>query len=140
MSPIGRATVSQSPTDPNRLYFDFDPVAPGGRGGASVRLDPARGSASIDGVHKNTRLSRRSTGGLIADCLSRTALPKPVILEAYSVERSTAAALAAGGTGPGTLLGDMLSDAATALGGTVVRWEPIRDGSAWHLRIHIAYP
>src|SRR5262249_18063350 len=54
--------VRQSPTDANRLFFDFDAAAPGGRGGASVRLDPGQGLASIDGVHKNVNLPPRSTG------------------------------------------------------------------------------
>ena len=29
---------------------------------------------------------------------------------------------------------------AKALGGTVTRWQPVKDGTVWHLRIHIAYP
>jgi hypothetical protein len=64
--------VRQSPTDANRLFFDFDSAAPGGRGGASVRLDPAQGIASIDGVHKNINLPPRSTGGLLAEGLSQS--------------------------------------------------------------------
>jgi hypothetical protein len=67
-------------------------------------------------------------------------MPKPAILEAFNVERSTAAALSAGGTGQGTRLGNMLEDAAGALGGTVARWQPLLDGNLWHLRVHITYP
>jgi hypothetical protein len=140
LTPGSRVTVRQSPTDPNRLFFDFDPAGLGGRGGASVRLDPARGLASIDGVHKNARLPPRSTGGLLADGFRQAGMPKPAILEAFNVERSTVAALSAGGTGQGTRIGNLLEDAATALAGTVVRWEPVPDGSLWHLRVHIAYP
>jgi hypothetical protein len=126
--------------DPDRLFFDFDTAAPGGRGGASIRLDPARGLASIDGVHKNVSLPPRSTGGLLADGLRQTGMPKPAILEGFNVERSTAAALSAGGTGPGTRIGNLLEDAAGALGGTVTRWEPVLDGNLWHLRVHVTYP
>lgn len=135
-----RVAVRQSPTDSNRLYFDFDPAAPGGRGGASVRFDPGAGLASIDGVHKNVSLPPRSTGGLLAEGLQQAGMPKPVILEGYNVERNTSAALAAGADGQGTRIGNMLEDAAQALGGTIVRWEPIKDGSVWHLRVHLAYP
>ena len=67
-------------------------------------------------------------------------MPNPAILEAYNVERSTASALAAGGDGQGTRLGDVLEDTARALGGTVTRWEPIKDGNVWHLRAHVSYP
>lgn len=133
-------TVRQSPTDPNRLFFDFDAAAPGGRGGASVRLDPDQGMASIDGVHKNTGLPPRSTGGLLADGLQQSGMPKPAILEGFNVEKSTAAALQGGGTGQGTLIGNMLEDAARACGGTVTRWEAIKDGNIWHLRVHVSYP
>jgi hypothetical protein len=135
-----RVVVRQSPTDANRLFFDFDPAAPGGRGGASVRLDPGQGLASIDGVHKNVSLPARSTGGLLAEGLQQGGMPKPSILEGFNVERTTASALAAGGNGQGTLIGTMLEDAAGALGGTVTRWEPIKDGNIWHLRVHISYP
>jgi hypothetical protein len=122
------------------LYFDFDAAAPGGRGGASVRLDPSQGLASIDGVHKNVNLPPRSTGALLAEGLQQSAMPKPAILEGFNVEKTTAAVLTAGGDGQGTLIGNLLHDAATALGGTVSRWEPIKDGPIWHLRIHISYP
>lgn len=105
-----------------------------------MRLVPDQQLVSIDGVHKNTALPPRSTGGLIAEGLGRTVLPRPAILEAYNVERGTAAALAAGGTGRGTRIGNMLEDAVAALGGTVVRWEPVPDGQVWHLRIHVTYP
>jgi hypothetical protein len=58
-------------------------------------------------------------------------MPKPSVLEAYNVERTTAAALANGDSGQGTLLGNMLEDVATTLGGFVARWEPIKDGNVW---------
>jgi hypothetical protein len=67
-------------------------------------------------------------------------MPKPAILEAFNVERSTAAALSAGETGQGTRIGNMLEDAVKALGGAVARWEPVLDGNLWHLRAHITYP
>jgi hypothetical protein len=105
-----------------------------------VRLDPGQGLASIDGVRKNVNLPPRSTGGLLAAGLRQSALPKPAILEGFNVERTTAAALASGGSGHGTLVGNLLEDAAGALGGTVARWEPIQDGTAWNLRVHISYP
>jgi hypothetical protein len=135
-----RVVVRQSPTDPNRLFFDFDPAAPGGRGGASIRLDPGQGLASIDGVHKNVNLPPRSTGRLLAEGLQQAGMSKPAILEAFNVEKSTAAALAARGNGQGTLIGNMLEDAARALGGTITRWEPIKDGTIWHLRVHFSHP
>jgi hypothetical protein len=135
-----RVTVRQSPTDANRLFFDFDAAAPGGRGGASVRVDPGQGLASIDGVHKNVSLPARSTGGLLAEGLQQSGMPKPAILEGFNVEKSTASALAAGGNGQGTLIGNMLEDSARGLGGTVTRFEPIKDGNIWHLRVHISYP
>ena len=65
---------------------------------------------------------------------------KPAILEGFNVERITAAVLLAGGTGQGTRIGKLLDDAARELGGTVTRWEPIRDGNTWHLRVHLSYP
>lgn len=135
-----RVAVRQSPTDANRLFFAFDAAAPGGRGGASVRVDPGQRLASIDGVHKNVGVPPRSTGGLLAEGLRQTGMPKPGVLEGFNVERTTASALAAGGNGQGTLIGNMLEDAARALGGTVARWEPIKDGNIWHLRVHISYP
>jgi hypothetical protein len=42
--------------------------------------------------------------------------------------------------GPGTRIGNLLNDAVTALGGAVTRWEPVLDGTLWHLRVHITYP
>jgi hypothetical protein len=106
-----------------------------------VRLDPRTGLASIDGVYKNARLPPRSTGGLLASGLTQARMPRPAILEAYNVvEKGTRAALDGGGTGQGTRIGDLLEDAAKSLGGAVSRWEPIRDGSAWHLRAHVVYP
>jgi hypothetical protein len=135
-----RVAVRQSPTDANRLFFDFDPAAPGGRGGASVLLDPSQGFASIDGIHKNVNLPSRSNGSLLAEGLQQGGMPKPTILEGFNVEQSTASALAAGGNGQGTLIGNMLEDTARSLGGTITRWEPIKDGNTWHLRVHICYP
>ena len=67
-------------------------------------------------------------------------MPKPAVLEGYNVEPRTAAALAAGGTGQATRIGNMLDDAARALGGTVIQGEPVRDGKSWHLRVHVCYP
>lgn len=135
-----RCTVRHHPSDPVRWFFDFDAAAPSGRGGASLRIDPASGLASIDGVRKNSILPPRSTGSLLAEGLKQVGMPKPIVLEGYNVERTTAAALANGGTGQGTLIGNMLEDAAAALGGIVARWEPIQDGNAWHLRAHVTYP
>lgn len=133
-----RVTVRRSPADPNRLYFDFDAAAPGGRGGASVRIDSAHRLASVDSIHKNGLLPPRSTGGLLAEGLRLAGAATPVILEGYNVERVTAATLAAGGDGRGTPVGNLLADAAAALGRVVIRWEPIPDGSAWHLRLHLS--
>jgi hypothetical protein len=135
-----RCTVRQHPNDPQRWFFDFDAAAPRGRGGASLRLDFAAGLVSIDGVRKNSRLPPRSTGGLLADGLKQVGMHRPAILEGYNVERITAAALANGANGQGTVIGDMLEDFAAALGGNVSRWEPIQDGNAWHLRVHISFP
>src|SRR5579884_3369874 len=94
-----KVTVRRSPTDPNRLFFDFDVAATGGRGGASLRLDPGQGLVSIDGVHKNANLPSRSTGSLLAEGLRQSGMAKPTILEGFNVERTTARALAAGGSG-----------------------------------------
>lgn len=135
-----RCTIRQHPNDPSRWFFDFDAAAPGGRGGASLRLDAGAGIVSIDGVRRNSSLPPRSTGGLLAEGLKQAGMPKPAILEGYNVERTTAANLAKGGTGQGTLLGNLLEDTATALGGTVTRWEPIQDANAWRLRVHVTYP
>lgn len=133
-------SVRQDLTDPNRWFLDFDPACPGGKGGASMLLEPAQGLASIDSVYKNVLLPRRSTGGLLAEALRQIGWDRPAILEAYNVEKTTRAALVVGGDGQGTLLGNMLNDTATALGGTVMRWEPVAAGSFWHLRIHVVYP
>lgn len=67
-------------------------------------------------------------------------MSQPAIMEGYNVERTTAAALANGASGQGTLIGKMLEDLAVALGGSGSRWEPIQDGNAWHLRVHMTYP
>jgi hypothetical protein len=139
-APGPRTTVRRSPADANRLFFDFDDAAPGGRGGASVRLDPGQGLASIDGVHKNISLPPRATGGLLAEGLQLSGMPEPAIIEAFNVEKSTAFALDSGGTGQGTRIGNLLSDAARELGGTITRWEPIKDGQIWRLRIYVSYP
>jgi hypothetical protein len=77
---------------------------------------------------------------LLADGLKQIGLPQPVILEGYNVEKSTHNALAAGSNGQGTLIGNTLEDTAKALGGTVVRWEPIPDANCYHLRVHLSYP
>ena len=103
-------------------------------------FDPGLGLASIDGVRKNVNLPSGSTGGLLADGLKQAGIPRPAMLGAHNVERTTAAALVGGGTGQGTLIGNLLSDVAKALGGMITRWEPILDGSAGHLRLHISYP
>jgi hypothetical protein len=133
-------SVRQSPSDAHRWFFDFDVAAPGGGGGAAVYLDPGIKLASIDAIHKNVLVPRRSTGSLIAAGLQQAGMPKPALLEGYNVEKMTRAALAAGGNGQGTRIGTMLEDAVNALGGTVTRWEPIQDGSGFHLRVHVAYP
>jgi hypothetical protein len=135
-----RCTIRQHPNDPQRWSFDFDPAAPGGRGGASLRLDSVANLVSIDGVRKNSQLPPRSTGALLADGLRQAGMLKPAILEGYNVERSTAIALANGSNGQGTLIGNLLEDLAMALGGSISRWEPIQDGNAWHLRVHVTYP
>ena len=76
----------------------------------------------------------------LGDGLKLVGFPKPMILEGYNVEKGTLAALAAGSTGQGTLIGNFLDDAAAALGGTIVHWKPIQDVGCYHLRVHIAYP
>jgi hypothetical protein len=139
-TPTPQVTVRQSPADPHRLLFDFDGAARGGGGGASVRLDPDQGLASIDGVHRNVNLPPRSTGRLLSEGLQQSGVPKPAVLEGFNVEKTTATVLASGGNGQGTLVGNMLEDAARALGANVTRWEPIRDGNIWHLRVHISCP
>jgi hypothetical protein len=133
-------TVRLSLVDPHRVFLDFDGAAPGGGGGASVRIDLDQGLVSIDGIHKNTNLPPRSSGRLLAAGLQQVGVAKPVVLEAFNVERTRAAALASGGSGQGTRLGNLLEDAAQALGGTIDRWEPIKDGNIWHLRIHVSRP
>lgn len=135
-----RVVVRQSPTDALRFFFDFDPASPGGKGGAGIRLNPGIGLVSIDGVHKNGQLPSRSTGGLIADGIRQSIISKPTVLEGHNVETTTATALSLGGTGQGTLIGNLLDDIVTALGGVVMTWEPIRDGKIWHLRAHVSYP
>ncbi len=77
---------------------------------------------------------------LAAAGLLLAGMPQPAVIVAYNVEKTTSAALAAGGHGPGTLLGNFLEDAVTALGGSIQRWEPVLDGTAYHLRVHVTYP
>lgn len=78
---------------------------------------------------------------MLADGLKQEGMPKPAVVEAYNVvEKSTHAALVAGGDGQGTLIGNLLEDTAKALRGTVSRWEPVKNGNAFHLRIHLSYP
>jgi hypothetical protein len=139
-APGPRTTVHRSRADADGVLFDFDAAAPGGRGGASVRLDRAQNLASIDGVHKNISLPPRSTGGLLAEGLQLSGMPEPAMIEAFNVEKSTALVLNSGVTGSGTRMGDLLADAASALGGTITQWEPVKDGRMWRLRIHISYP
>jgi hypothetical protein len=85
-------------------------------------------------------LPKRSTGELLADGLQQLRMPRPAVLEAYNVEKTTEAVLRGGGDGRGTLLGNMLADTAAALGGTITRWQPVWDGSAYHLKVYISYP
>ena len=85
-------------------------------------------------------IDRKKYAAILADGLQQSGMPKPAILEGFNVEKTTAAVLGSGGTGQGTLLGNMLDDTAKALGGTVTRWEPLEDGNIWHLRVHISYP
>jgi hypothetical protein len=91
--------------------------------------------ASIDGIHRNSLLPPRSTGSLLAEGLPQAGLSQPTILEGYNVEKTTRAVLVSGQDGRGSRIGNLLADTATALGGIVVRWEPMQDGSAWHLRL-----
>ena|GEM_PF-2829437 len=133
-------TIRRSPSNPYRLFLDFDSASPGGLGGAGILYDPSRDVISIDAVHKNINLPTRSTGALIADGLTQAGVSKPAILEGFNVEKSTAAALGSGSDGRGTLIGNMLADTAKALGATITLWEPIRDGGIWHLRIHLSHP
>lgn len=139
-TPGGRCSVRQSLLNVNRWFFDFDQAAVGGKGGASVLLDTAQGLASVDGVHRNDLLPKRSTGSLLAEGMALVGMPRPAIVEAYNVDKKTVAVLATGGNGQGTVLGNMLEDAAKALGATILRWEPVPDGKRFHLRIHVRYP
>jgi hypothetical protein len=65
-------------------------------------------------------------------------MPKPSILEGFNVERDTVSPLIAGGIRSGTRIRNLLDDTAIALGGFVVRWEPIQDGTIWHLRAYLS--
>ena len=139
--PRSGCVVRPSSLGPNVWIFDFDQASPGGRGGASILIDVAQGMASIAGVHKNALLPSRSTGGLLADGLRQVGMPRPTLLEGYNVtEPQTASVLRTGGSGQGTVLGNMLTDTVAALGGTITQWEPVWDGSTYHLRVHVAYP
>lgn len=130
----------QSAHDPNRWFLDFDAVAPGGLGGGSILLDPDRQLVSIDSVRRNDMLPPRSTGRLMALSIVQAGMPRPAILEAYNVDRLTTAALATGSDGSDTPLGRFLARVVAALGGTVVRWEPVPDGLCYHLWAHVEYP
>jgi hypothetical protein len=135
-----RCVVRQSILHKDAWIFEFDPASPGGRGGCAVALVIATELASISGVHRNDHLSRRSTGGLIAEELGQTPLPRPKVLEAYNVEETTACRLMAGEDGQGTLLGNTLEDTAKSLGAKIERWETVPDIGAIHLRVHLSYP
>ena len=87
--PAGQVVVHQGATDRDRYFFDFDPAAPGGQGGASFRCDWDRGLVSIDGVYRNINLPPRSTGRLLADGLQQVLGTNIIIIEAYNVERTT---------------------------------------------------
>ena len=139
-NPVPRVLVRQNQSNANRFLFDFDLAAPGGRGGASVKFDPSYNLVSIDSVHKNVLLRRRSTGRLLAEGLGQTPFSKPAILEAYNVERTTANNLAAGGDGRATLIGNLLEDTTAGLGGSILYWMPVPAGGVWHLRVFISYP
>jgi hypothetical protein len=130
----------QSTHDLNRWFLDFDAAAPGGLGGGSILLDPTRQLVSIDSVRRNDLLPRRSTGQLMAVSLAQAGMPRPAILEAYNVRGATAAVLRAGSDGSDTPLGRFLGRVAVALVGAVVRWEPVLDGSCYHLWAHVEYP
>lgn len=130
----------QSTHDPNRWFMNFDAAAPGGLGGCSLLLDPARQLISIDSVHKNRLLPRRSTGRLVASGIVQAGMPNPIILGAYFVEETSEAKLASGSDGSDTLMGKFLQRVADALGGEVVRWEPIPLGHGYHLWVHVEYP
>jgi len=132
--------VRQSPHDASRWFFDFDAAAPGGGGGASVRIEVDQEAVSIDGVRKNLLAPPRSTGVLLAEGLIQAGMARPAMVHAYNVEATTRRRLQAGERGPGTRIGNMLLNLAASLGGTIARWEPIPDGSAWHLQVLIAYP
>ena len=139
-SPVSRCSVRPSVVVPGVWIFDFDAAAPGGKGGATVLPDQGQGLASITFVRKN-RFLRRQSGQLLAEGLHKIGMPRPSILEAHNVrEPSTRAALAAGGRGQGTLLGNTLADTAAALGATIDRWESVWDGSTYHIRAHVSYP
>ena len=135
-----RGVVRQSVLYKDAWVFDFDPASPGGRGGCAVTLVFAMEMASIGGVHRNYHLSRRSTGGQIAEGLVQTPLPRPKVLEAYNVEETTACRLMIGEDGQGTLLGNTIEDTAKTLGTKIERRETVPDIGAIHLRVHLSYP
>jgi len=76
----------------------------------------------------------------MAEGLQQVGMLRPKILEAYNVEKTTRATLAAGGTGQGTRIGNLLEDTVRALGGAIVHWEPFKAGSRYDLRVHVSYP
>lgn len=131
----------QDPQNPNRWFFDFDRAAPGGRGGASLLLDPSRSLASFDGGHRNDLLPRRSTGTLLAEGLLIAGMPQPAIIEGNNIrERKTLRALKSGSDGQGTVIGNLFEILVSALGGVIVKWEPIRCVGGFHLWVHVQYP
>ena len=138
-TPPVRTAVRFDSGNPDRVYFDFDPSAIGGRGGASILFDRILLMASIDAIHRNSFLPPRSTGGLVAEGLRQTNMPCPMILEGHNVERTTSDALEQGSRPQDTHIGKMLADTVRELGGEAVRWEAIRDGNAWHIRAYINY-
>jgi len=78
---------------------------------------------------------------LIAEALIMIGFSQPAIIAGYNVrEKKTVAKLVAGEDCQDTRIGYLLSNTATALGGTVRRLEPIKDGLAWHLQAHVIYP
>lgn len=135
-----RFTIRQRVHNPASWLLDFDPAAPGGRGGGSLLVDIDQGFATISGVHKNVLLPQRSTGGLLAEALEQIGLSQPRVLESYNVDKRTLAALIAGRDGQGTPAGYLLENTVKALGGVILQWEPERDIAAYNLRVHIVYP
>src|SRR5204863_6104527 len=61
-------------------------------------------------------------------------------LTPYSREGDVTDEQVYGGDGKGTVIGNMLEDTVTALGGTVLRRVPVQGGNAFHLQVWITYP